>query len=207
MSSSTYKTCLWFDDDGLEAVEMYTELLPDAEILSVSHYPEDIEFGRPGALLQAQAQTIGLTLTFDFPDVARARYAADLAAHELGRPGAVMQVEFRLGDQQYVVLNGGPMFPHTEAVSVQVFVDSQEELDRVWDGLLAGGGEPSQCGWLTDRFGMSWQVIPSRLAELMSDPDPDVAGAVMAQLLQMSKLDLAPLEAAATRASGTPAPS
>lgn len=168
MSSSTYKTCLWFDDDGLEAVEMYTQLLPDAEILSVSHYPEDIE---------------------------------------LGRPGAVMQVEFRLGDQQYVVLNGGPMFPHTEAVSVQVFVDSQEELDRVWDGLLAGGGEPSQCGWLTDRFGMSWQVIPSRLAELMSDPDPDVAGAVMAQLLQMSKLDLAPLEAAATRASGTPAPS
>lgn len=114
-----------------------------------------------------------------------------------GVGGSVMSVSFELDGVPVEALNAGPQFPFTEAFSFVVTVDDQAELDRVWDGLLAGGGEPSQCGWLKDRFGLSWQVVPRALDELLQDPDPDRAGRAMQAMLGMQKLDVAALRAAA----------
>jgi predicted 3-demethylubiquinone-9 3-methyltransferase (glyoxalase superfamily) len=114
--------------------------------------------------------------------------------------GDVMTVNFRLAGQEYTGLNGGPEFPFTEAVSLAVLCEDQAEVDRLWDALIAGGGQPSQCGWLKDRFGLSWQIVPKRLNELMADPDPDRARRATEAMLQMGKLDVAALEAAADAA-------
>ena len=110
-------------------------------------------------------------------------------------PGSVLTVEFRLAGQRFTALNGGPQFRFTEAISLQALCDDQAETDRLWDALCAGG-EPSQCGWLKDRYGLSWQVVPVRLNALLFDPDPARAARVMTALLQMTKLDLAALERA-----------
>jgi predicted 3-demethylubiquinone-9 3-methyltransferase (glyoxalase superfamily) len=93
-------------------------------------------------------------------------------------------------------LNGGPEFTFNEAISFQIDCADQAEVDRYWDQLTAGGGEPGPCGWLKDRFGVSWQVIPSRLPQLLAGPDPDGARRAMEAMLQMGKLDVAALEAA-----------
>ncbi len=114
-----------------------------------------------------------------------------------GLAGAVMSVSFELDGVLVEALNAGPQFPFTEAFSFFVSVDDQAELDRIWDGLLAGGGEPSQCGWLRDRFGLSWQVVPRVLDELLQDPDPGRSGRTMQAMLGMQKLDVAALRAAA----------
>jgi predicted 3-demethylubiquinone-9 3-methyltransferase (glyoxalase superfamily) len=114
--------------------------------------------------------------------------------------GSAMSVFFELDGRPVHALNGGAMFPHTEAFSFFVEVDSQEEVDRYWEALLAGGGTPSQCGWLKDRFGLSWQIVPSALGRLMSDPDPERASRVMQAMLGMQKLVVADLEAAAAAA-------
>ena len=106
-----------------------------------------------------------------------------------GETGSVLQVEFRLGTQEFVALNGGPHFTHSPAASIQVFCPDQAELDRIWFGLLADGGEESQCGWLADRYGLSWQIIPNLLGELMGDPDAEKAKRVMEAMLQMKKID------------------
>ena len=158
--SATYpvKTCLWFDTEAEPAARLYTSLVPGSEILSISHYGSENQYGETGS---------------------------------------VLEVEFRLGTQQFVALNGGPHFTHSPAASIQVYCPDQPELDRIWDGLLADGGEPSQCGWLTDRFGLSWQIIPTRLGELAGDPDPGRSSRTIAAMLKMSKLDIAALEAAA----------
>lgn len=111
--------------------------------------------------------------------------------------GNPMTVEFHLGDQKYIGLNGGPYFQHTPAYSVSLTVADQAEVDRLWEALLAGGGVESQCGWLSDRFGVSWQIVPKRMMELFSDPDPEVVARVNAKMLTMVKLDVAELEAAA----------
>lgn len=113
------------------------------------------------------------------------------------RQGQPLTVRFRLGDRQFVALNGGPGFPFTEAVSIQVDCTDQAEVDHFWHGLLAGGGQEVECGWLKDRFGLSWQVVPTRLEELMSDPDPARAQRAMEAMLQMVKIDIAELERAA----------
>lgn len=110
--------------------------------------------------------------------------------------GKVMTVEFELAGQKITGLNGGPEFKFTEAVSFAVDCEDQAEVDRYWDGLIAGGGSPSQCGWLKDRFGLSWQITPKALTRLMKDPDPAKAQRVMQAMLQMSKIDVAALEAA-----------
>jgi predicted 3-demethylubiquinone-9 3-methyltransferase (glyoxalase superfamily) len=107
-----------------------------------------------------------------------------------------LTVTFEVESQRVTALNGGPHYQLSEAFSFFVACDSQDEVDRYWDALLAGGGTPSQCGWLTDRFGLSWQVIPTRLMELLSDPAPERADRVMQAMLQMVKIDLAALEAA-----------
>lgn len=112
-----------------------------------------------------------------------------------GQAGSVMLVVFEIDGFQVQALNGGPLFTFSEAVSLVVTVDGQEELDRVWDGLLADGGEPSQCGWLKDRFGFSWQVVPKGLEEMASDPER--YGRAMRAVMSMVKLDIAAIEAAA----------
>ncbi|MDQ1486153.1 MAG: hypothetical protein QOJ62_1846 [Actinomycetota bacterium] len=112
-----------------------------------------------------------------------------------GPEGAVMTATFELEGQQFYVLNGGPMFRFTEAISLFVSCETQAEVDELWDKLVEGG-EPSQCGWLKDRFGLSWQIIPTALGELLGDPDPEKAQRAMQAMLQMSKIDIAALQEA-----------
>jgi len=111
----------------------------------------------------------------------------------------VLTVTFELAGQQFTALNGGPEFTFNEAVSFQVVCETQQEIDTFWDGL-SEGGEEGQCGWLKDRYGVSWQVIPVRLEELLSDPDPQKSQRAMQALLQMRKLDIATLQRAAEQA-------
>jgi predicted 3-demethylubiquinone-9 3-methyltransferase (glyoxalase superfamily) len=121
------------------------------------------------------------------------------AGHEVhGRPaGSVMTVEFELNGQPFTALNGGPLFKFNEAVSFQIMCETQEEVDHYWNRLTEGGDQQAQqCGWLKDKYGVSWQVVPTVLAELMSDPDKEKAGRAMEALLQMKKLDIAELKRA-----------
>lgn len=114
-----------------------------------------------------------------------------------GRAGDVLTVDFTLFGQPFFALNGGPMARFTEAISLQVHTQDQAETDRLWDALLADGGAPAACGWLKDKFGLSWQVTPRRLTELMQHDDAAVRGRVMAAMMAMVKIDIAALEAAA----------
>jgi predicted 3-demethylubiquinone-9 3-methyltransferase (glyoxalase superfamily) len=121
------------------------------------------------------------------------------AGHEVhGRPaGSVMTVEFELNGQPFTALNGGPLFKFNEAVSFQIMCETQEEVDHYWNRLTGGGDKQAQqCGWLKDKYGVSWRVVPTVLAELMSDPDKEKAGRAMEALLQMKKLDIAELKRA-----------
>ncbi len=111
--------------------------------------------------------------------------------------GAALVVEFTLLGQPYRAMNGGPGHPHSDAVSFQVDVDTQDELDRLWDGLLADGGQEIACGWLRDRWGLTWQVTPSELGALMTGGDPEANARVFAAMREMVKLDIPALRAAA----------
>lgn len=104
--------------------------------------------------------------------------------------GRVLTISFQLEDQPLLALNGGSEFSFTEAISLSVDCQSQAEVDRLWDALLAGGGEPSQCGWLKDRFGLSWQIVPSELPSLLGGPDRAGAARAMQAMLKMQKLDV-----------------
>jgi predicted 3-demethylubiquinone-9 3-methyltransferase (glyoxalase superfamily) len=117
-----------------------------------------------------------------------------------GEEGTVMTVSFSLDGQPYVGLNGGPQFTFTEAISFQIMCADQEEVDHYWT-RLTDGGEESMCGWLKDRFGVSWQVIPRRLYELLGDPDPDRAQRATQAMLGMRRLDVAELERAVDEAT------
>jgi predicted 3-demethylubiquinone-9 3-methyltransferase (glyoxalase superfamily) len=112
-----------------------------------------------------------------------------------GPAGSAMTVEFKLEGQSFVALNGGPHFKFTEAISFVVNCQTQEEVDVYWEKLSADGGEV-QCGWVKDKFGLSWQVVPTVMLEYLSDPDPEKAGRVMKAMLKMTKLDIATLKAA-----------
>src|SRR5256885_13568809 len=114
-----------------------------------------------------------------------------------GPKGSVMVVNFQLAGQEFTALNGGPLFKFSEAFSLVVNCENQQEIDEYWRKLTANGGSESQCGWLKDRFGFSWQVVPTALGKLMSDKDPRRASRVMQALLQMKKIDIATLEEAA----------
>lgn len=113
-----------------------------------------------------------------------------------GPEGMVLTVEFTLAGQQYVGLNGGPQHPFTEAVSFMIFCDDQAEVDRLWGALTADGGKPVACGWLRDRFGLPWQIVPKPLMRMISDPDRTKAKRAMEAMMQMVKLDVAALEKA-----------
>ena len=117
-----------------------------------------------------------------------------------GKPGSVMTVSFRLEGQEFTGLNGGPHYRFTEAVSFLVNCDTQEEVDALWSALTEGG-EEDRCGWLKDRYGLSWQIIPTALGELLGDPDPDRAGRAMQAMLQMTKIDIEGLRHAAEAAA------
>jgi predicted 3-demethylubiquinone-9 3-methyltransferase (glyoxalase superfamily) len=114
-------------------------------------------------------------------------------------PGTVMTVDFELNGQAFTALNGGPHFKFTEAVSFVVNCQTQEEVDEYWEKLSAGG-QKSQCGWLKDKFGLSWQIVPSVLVELLQDKDPEKSKRVMNAMLQMSKIDIKTLRQAYDRA-------
>ncbi|MFA5883795.1 MAG: VOC family protein [Acidimicrobiia bacterium] len=113
-----------------------------------------------------------------------------------GPVGTVLTVEFELDGQQYTAINGGPQFTFDEAISLLVNCADQAEVDYYWE-KLTDGGEESMCGWLKDRYGLSWQVVPPGMAEIFADPDPTKAERAMRAMLQMRKLDLAALQAAA----------
>ena len=110
--------------------------------------------------------------------------------------GKVMSVEFELEGQKFMALNAGPMYKFTEAVSFFVACETQLEIDDLWEKLTAEGGSPSRCGWLKDKFGLSWQIIPTALGRLLNDKDPGRAGRVMNAMLQMNKLDIGQLQRA-----------
>lgn len=123
----------------------------------------------------------------------------DEARYPEGAPipaGTLMNATFEVAGQRFIALNGGPQHAFTEAFSVFVSVDTAEEVDRYWDALVADGGEPSQCGWLKDRFGLSWQIIPKALETYLKDPDPEKAQRVMQAMFTMSKIDVAELDRA-----------
>jgi predicted 3-demethylubiquinone-9 3-methyltransferase (glyoxalase superfamily) len=148
------RTCLWFDDQALPAVEFYVSLLPRSRIDRIGHYPD---------------------------------------GQDMAEPGKVLLVEFTLAGTAYQAINGGPHFTLDEAVSISVTTDDQAETDRLWQALTADGGAESQCGWLKDRFGLSWQIVPKRSVELLTGPH---AATVWPALMQMKKIDIAVLEAA-----------
>ncbi len=108
--------------------------------------------------------------------------------------GSVLTVEFELFGRPFLALNGGPQYAHSHAISFQVFCDTQEEVDRLWDALVSNGGEESMCGWCSDRFGVSWQIIPRRLPQLLSSADAEVARLATERMLTMRKIVIADLD-------------
>jgi predicted 3-demethylubiquinone-9 3-methyltransferase (glyoxalase superfamily) len=110
--------------------------------------------------------------------------------------GDVLTVEFTLRGQPFTALNGGPQFTFDEAISFQIHVDTQAEIDRLWDKLASGGGKPGPCGWVKDRFGLSWQVVPAQMSKMLMSSDRAASDRAMKAMLKMGKLDIATLEAA-----------
>jgi len=148
-------TCLWFDNNAEEAVNLYTSIFKNSKVLEVARYGE----GGPG------------------PE------------------GSVLTMRFQLDGVELMALNGGPAFKFTEAISLSVDCQSQEEVDDLWEKLTKGGSE-DQCGWLKDKFGLSWQIVPRALPELLGDPDPEKSKRVMEAMFKMKKIDIKALQEA-----------
>lgn len=113
------------------------------------------------------------------------------------KAGAVLLVQFKLAGQNYQALNGGPHDKFNDAISLSVSCEDQDEVDRLWSALTADGGKPVQCGWLKDKYGLSWQIVPKRLPALLAQADPEKSKRVMQAMMKMVKIDIAGLEAAA----------
>lgn len=131
-----------------------------------------------------------------FPDSRVDKVVPAAADNPSTRAGEVLTVEFTLAGNHYVGLNGGPDFPFTEAISLYVECNDQAEVDHYWDALMQGGGSPGVCGWLKDRFGMSWQVAPRQLNEMLESPDRPAAARAMEAMLQMKKIEVEKLREA-----------
>ncbi|MBS0505563.1 MAG: VOC family protein, partial [Proteobacteria bacterium] len=114
-----------------------------------------------------------------------------------GPKGQVLTVIVTIAGQRFCLLNGGPIFPQTEAVSFMIETEDQAETDRLWDAIVGNGGQESVCGWCKDKWGVSWQVTPKRLLELTTDPDQEKASRAMAAMMKMKKIDIAAIERAA----------
>ena len=150
----------------------------------------------PNLWFDTEAEEAADFYTSVFPD----SRIVDITHYTEGAPrpaGTVMTVTWELNDQQFVGINGGPNFKFDEAVSFSVSCEDQNEVDYYWERLLEGGGEESQCGWLKDRYGLSWQVVPTGMEEIFADPDKGRAERAMKTLLGMKKLDIAALRSAA----------
>ena len=136
-----------------------------------------------------------------FPDSRINNVARSPAETPSGPEGMVLTIDFTLAGEDFQGLNGGPDYKFNEAISFSVDCADQAEVDRLWDALTANGGEPGPCGWLKDRWGVSWQIVPRRLGELLGDADPDRSRRAMEAMLKMGKIDIAGLEAAADSAA------
>jgi len=133
---------------------------------------------------------------FENAKIVGASYLTESVAKAAGKnPGDLSTVDFELNGQNFTALNGGPMFTFSEAISILVYCKTQEEIDKLWEALSEGGEEVS-CGWLKDRFGLTWQIVPEKLDIMMRDPDPAKADRVSAAMLGMGKLNIRELEEA-----------
>jgi predicted 3-demethylubiquinone-9 3-methyltransferase (glyoxalase superfamily) len=151
---------------------------------------------RPCLWFNGQAEEAARFYVSLFPDSRIDHVARAPGDYPAGQAGDVLLVEFTLAGQAYQALNGGPEFQFTEAISFSVSCEDQAEVDRLWDALIAGGGKEIQCGWLKDRYGLSWQIVPEALPRLMNSNDPAQAARVFRAMMQMVKLDIAALERA-----------
>lgn len=131
-----------------------------------------------------------------FPDSAVGAVHRAPGDYPMGKEGNVLTVEFTVMGIPCIGLNGGPLFPQSEAFSFQVATDDQAETDRYWDAIIGNGGQASQCGWCKDRWGVSWQITPRALIAAISDPDPAAAQRAFAAMMEMGKIDIAAIEAA-----------
>jgi predicted 3-demethylubiquinone-9 3-methyltransferase (glyoxalase superfamily) len=143
-----------------------------------------------------EAEEAAALYTSLFPDSRITKVTPLASESPSGPPGSVKIVEFELFGQAFVAMSAGPMDPFNHAVSFVVNCADQAELDRYWDGLLQGGGTPEQCGWLRDRYGVAWQIVPAAMGELMSDPDRAKARRVADAMMKMVKIDIGALQAA-----------
>jgi predicted 3-demethylubiquinone-9 3-methyltransferase (glyoxalase superfamily) len=150
----------------------------------------------PNLWFDGQAEEAAEFYTSLIPDSRIDKVVRSPADNPSTREGEVLTVEFTLAGTPFVGLNGGPDFRFNEAVSFSIECADQAEVDRYWDALIEGGGEHSVCGWLKDRFGLSWQVVPRQLNEMIESPDRDAARRAMEAMLQMTKLDIASLREA-----------
>jgi predicted 3-demethylubiquinone-9 3-methyltransferase (glyoxalase superfamily) len=150
----------------------------------------------PCLWFNGQAEEAAEFYTSLFPDSRIEKVNRAVADNPSTPRGAVLTVDFTLAGQQFIGLNGGPDFTFNEAISLSIDCEDQGEVDRYWDALVAGGGEHSVCGWLKDRFGVSWQVIPRQLPELLNGADQEGAARVMTAMLEMTKIDVAKLREA-----------
>jgi 2-polyprenyl-6-hydroxyphenyl methylase/3-demethylubiquinone-9 3-methyltransferase len=132
-----------------------------------------------------------------FPDSEVKSVNRSPADYPSGKAGDVLTVEFTVLGMPFLGLNGGPEFKFDEAISFQVYTDDQEETDRYWNAIVGNGGQESECSWCKDRFGLSWQIVPRRLMQLIADPDTAKARRAMEKMMTMRKIDLAAIEAAA----------
>lgn len=146
---------------------------------------------------QAQEAAEFYVSIFKNSEIGKTTYYEKESAQKIGRtPGSVMTVEFTLDGVEFVALNGGPQFKFSEAISFNVNCENQEEIDYFWEKLSADGGETGPCGWLKDKFGLSWQVNPRVLGEMLADKDKAKATRVMKAMMEMDKMDIADLKKA-----------
>lgn len=145
-----------------------------------------------------QAEQAARFYTSIFPNstVDRITHYPDLGPQSPFKTGSVMTVDFTLDGREFTALNGGPQFAFSQGFSIAVLCDTQQQVDEYWDRFIKAGATPHACGWLTDHFGVSWQIDPKRLIELVSDPDPAVSGKAMRAMIGMVKIDSAALERA-----------
>ena len=150
----------------------------------------------PCLWFDGQAEEAAAFYTSLFPDSRIEEVHRSPADNPSTREGEVLTVDFNVAGQPFMGLNGGPDFKFNEAISFSIDCEDQAEVDRLWDALIEGGGEHSVCGWLKDRFGVSWQVVPRQLPEMLDSDDPEAARRAMEAMLQMSKIDVAKLREA-----------
>jgi predicted 3-demethylubiquinone-9 3-methyltransferase (glyoxalase superfamily) len=150
----------------------------------------------PCLWFDGEAEEAAKFYTTIFPNSSIDKIARSPADNPSTPAGAVLTVDFTLDGSRFIALNGGPDFHFSEAISFSIDCEDQAEVDRYWDALIAGGGEESQCGWLKDRFGLSWQVVPRELNEMFESPDREAAKRAMEAMLEMQKLDVAKLREA-----------